>query len=186
MLRGCRYGQVVACEENVKVTFEVSLSPCVDGACGDNGYCQEFFSGVFHYSSCKCIASKHTILTNVVFYRLPTSLWSQRGWSYKISHFLLYPAVFSSNMSHDIWMALIMWLSTDWRGYGCTDGSVADSPAEQLTAALLLTMSNLAFLPAIILSLYRHFFVEALVYFFTMFFSTVSTSVMYDTYTSYN
>lgn len=63
-----------------------------------------------------------------------------------------------------------------YRGFTCSDDSVADSDAVQLAAAILLTTSNLAFLPAIILSAYRTFYVESLVYFYTMFFSTVSYS----------
>ena len=60
------------------------------------------------------------------------------------------------------------------RGYGCTDSSVAKSEGQQLLESLLLTMSNLAMLPAISVALYRRYYVEALVYTYTMLFSTVS------------
>ncbi|KAK3756123.1 hypothetical protein RRG08_033007 [Elysia crispata] len=60
----------------------------------------------------------------------------------------------------------------DYRGYGCTDSRHAQSQAVQLAGAFLLTLSNLFFIPAIIISIRRGFVVEAFVYFFTMFFST--------------
>ncbi|XP_059147623.1 transmembrane protein 8B-like isoform X2 [Physella acuta] len=59
-----------------------------------------------------------------------------------------------------------------YRGYACTDDSKSDSVGTQLAAAYLLTVSNLAFLPAIIISIKRRFLVEAFVYTYTMFFST--------------
>uniref|UniRef100_A0A0G2JV00 Post-GPI attachment to proteins 6 n=1 Tax=Rattus norvegicus TaxID=10116 RepID=A0A0G2JV00_RAT len=60
-----------------------------------------------------------------------------------------------------------------WRGWSCTDNSTAQTAAQQRAAALLLTLSNLMFLAPIAISVHRSFLVEASVYFYTMFFSTV-------------
>ncbi|XP_077415438.1 post-GPI attachment to proteins factor 6 [Vanacampus margaritifer] len=59
-----------------------------------------------------------------------------------------------------------------WRGWGCTDNSTAMSFSQQLLATLLLTLSNLSFLPAIVLAIKRFYITEASVYLFTFFFST--------------
>ncbi|XP_076138577.1 post-GPI attachment to proteins factor 6 [Alosa pseudoharengus] len=59
-----------------------------------------------------------------------------------------------------------------WRGWGCTDGSEALSFSLQLQSVLFLTLSNLLFLPPIILALYRGYLPEAAVYTYNMFFST--------------
>ncbi|XP_071532485.1 post-GPI attachment to proteins factor 6-like isoform X2 [Panulirus ornatus] len=59
-----------------------------------------------------------------------------------------------------------------YRGWGCTDSSQATPNWELLLATMLLTLSNLFFLPAIILGLKRRYFAEAIVYAFTMVFST--------------
>ncbi|XP_017572900.1 post-GPI attachment to proteins factor 6 [Pygocentrus nattereri] len=59
-----------------------------------------------------------------------------------------------------------------WLGWSCSDGSAALSFSRQLSAALLLTLSNLLFIPPTCVALYRGYHVEAAVYFFTMFFST--------------
>ncbi|XP_074545493.1 post-GPI attachment to proteins factor 6 [Halichoeres trimaculatus] len=57
-------------------------------------------------------------------------------------------------------------------GWGCTDDSSAQSYLRQVTATILLTLSNLSFLPAIIVAVRRWYITEASVYLFTMFFST--------------
>ncbi|KAM9454389.1 post-GPI attachment to proteins factor 6 isoform 2-T2 [Clarias gariepinus] len=62
--------------------------------------------------------------------------------------------------------------NTGWLGWSCSDGSSALSFSRQLAAALLLTLSNLLFLPPIVVALYRGYHPEAIVYLLTMFFST--------------
>ncbi|KAJ8001308.1 hypothetical protein DPEC_G00168200 [Dallia pectoralis] len=59
-----------------------------------------------------------------------------------------------------------------WSGWGCTDDITAQSYSRQLTAALLLTISNLFFIPPIIIAVRRLYITEASVFLFTMFFST--------------
>ncbi|XP_060754563.1 post-GPI attachment to proteins factor 6 [Neoarius graeffei] len=61
---------------------------------------------------------------------------------------------------------------TGWLGWSCSDGSSALSFSRQLAAVLLLTLSNLLFIPPIVVALYRGYHTEATVYLFTMFFST--------------
>lgn len=63
-----------------------------------------------------------------------------------------------------------------WSGWGCTDDSTAQSYSHQLLATLLLTLSNLAFLPAIVVAVKHGYITEASVYLFSMFFSTVKHS----------
>ncbi|VDI67777.1 Hypothetical predicted protein [Mytilus galloprovincialis] len=58
-----------------------------------------------------------------------------------------------------------------WSGYACNDGSDLIPGHEQLTELILLTVSHVMFIPAVILALYRTHYVEAFVYFYTMFFS---------------
>ncbi|XP_053394085.1 post-GPI attachment to proteins factor 6-like [Mercenaria mercenaria] len=63
--------------------------------------------------------------------------------------------------------------NSGWRGYDCSDGSEVKDESEQLIELLLLTISNIVFIPAIILALYRKHYAEALVYTYTMVFSTL-------------
>lgn len=59
-----------------------------------------------------------------------------------------------------------------YRGWGCTDASAMTSTSELLVAALLLTLSNLFFAPAVVVACRSRYWTEALVYTATMFFST--------------
>ncbi|CAN8004203.1 unnamed protein product [Ixodes hexagonus] len=62
--------------------------------------------------------------------------------------------------------------SSGYRGWGCTDDAEAQSYNQMLIELLLLTLSNLFFLPAIVLAVARRHFLEALVYSATMLSST--------------
>ena len=64
-----------------------------------------------------------------------------------------------------------------YRGWGCTDDREATSEIDLLAATLLLCLSNLLFLPAVGLAIYRGFYTESFVYFANMVFSTVSFDV---------
>ncbi|XP_016043516.1 transmembrane protein 8B isoform X3 [Erinaceus europaeus] len=59
-----------------------------------------------------------------------------------------------------------------WRGWGCTDSAGALTYGFQLLSTLLLCLSNLMFLPPVILAIRSRYVLEAAVYTFTMFFST--------------
>ena len=65
-------------------------------------------------------------------------------------------------------------LSAGYRGLACSDDTHGLTKGEQLTAVYLLTLSNLAFLPGIVLALYRRHFTLAAIFSFNCFFSTVS------------
>ena len=66
-----------------------------------------------------------------------------------------------------------------WSGWGCTDARSALSVGLQVTAAVLLTISNLMFIPATVVAARRGYITEASVYIFTMFFSTVTHTCMH-------
>ena len=47
------------CESEYSIAkFAIDLRPCVDGSCGEHGSCRHFYSGVLHFSVCKCTGSK--------------------------------------------------------------------------------------------------------------------------------
>uniref|UniRef100_A0A8C3VQ76 Transmembrane protein 8B n=1 Tax=Catagonus wagneri TaxID=51154 RepID=A0A8C3VQ76_9CETA len=62
--------------------------------------------------------------------------------------------------------------SKGWRGWGCTDSADALTYGFQLLSTLLLCLSNLMFLPPVVLAIRSRYVLEAAVYTFTMFFST--------------
>lgn len=64
-----------------------------------------------------------------------------------------------------------------WRGWGCTDSADALTYGFQLLSTLLLCLSNLMFLPPVVLAIRSRYVLEAAVYTFTMFFSTVCSGV---------
>ena len=67
-----------------------------------------------------------------------------------------------------------------YKGWGCTDESEAVSEIDLLAATLLLCLSNLLYLPAVGLAIYRGFYTESFVYFANMIASTVCTIISID------
>ncbi|XP_042303631.1 transmembrane protein 8B isoform X2 [Sceloporus undulatus] len=59
-----------------------------------------------------------------------------------------------------------------WSGWGCTDNADAFSYGFQLLSTLLLCLSNLMFVPPVVIAVRSSYLLEAAVYIFTMFFST--------------
>jgi len=59
-------------------------------------------------------------------------------------------------------------------GYACTDDRFRHTYSDELLAVLLLTLSNMFFIPSTVLAVYRRYYVEAAIYLITMFMSTVS------------
>nr|CAD7260305.1 unnamed protein product [Timema shepardi] len=58
-------------------------------------------------------------------------------------------------------------------GWGCTDDSEATPESRLLLTTLLLTLSNIFFLPAILVALQHHLFTEAIVLQFCDFFCSI-------------
>ncbi|XP_001657992.2 uncharacterized protein LOC5568338 [Aedes aegypti] len=60
----------------------------------------------------------------------------------------------------------------NYRGWDCTEDSQVPSSTSILLASLMLTLSNLLFLPSIFFAVKRGYYTESIIYFFAMFFST--------------
>lgn len=58
-----------------------------------------------------------------------------------------------------------------YRGWDCTEDTQVPSNMSIILASLLLTLSNLLFMPSIYLATKRRYYTEAVIYFFAMFFS---------------
>ncbi|XP_064556877.1 uncharacterized protein LOC135441260 isoform X2 [Drosophila montana] len=58
-----------------------------------------------------------------------------------------------------------------YRGWDCTESSQVPSSMSILMASLLLTLSNLLFIPSIYMAFRRQYYTEGAIYFFAMFFS---------------
>jgi len=66
-----------------------------------------------------------------------------------------------------------------YRGYSCEDDTEAASENMQKLYTGLLTLSNLGFIPAVVVACWRRYFIEAVAYLANMIFSSVS-SQSYD------
>lgn len=60
----------------------------------------------------------------------------------------------------------------NYRGWDCSEDSQVPSSLSLLEASLLLTLSNLLFIPSIYFAIRREYYTESVIYFFAMFFST--------------
>uniref|UniRef100_A0A336KYA0 CSON002056 protein n=1 Tax=Culicoides sonorensis TaxID=179676 RepID=A0A336KYA0_CULSO len=60
----------------------------------------------------------------------------------------------------------------NYRGWDCTEDSQVPSSLSLLVASLMLTLSNLLFIPSIYFAIRREYYTESVIYFFAMFFST--------------
>ncbi|XP_069969165.1 uncharacterized protein [Bactrocera oleae] len=58
-----------------------------------------------------------------------------------------------------------------YRGWDCSEDSEVPSNVSVLAASLLLSLSNLIFVPSIYIAIRRYYYTEATIYFFAMFFS---------------
>ena len=70
-------------------------------------------------------------------------------------------------------LQIVAGVISGYRGYGCTDATNAHSYSLQMGQMFFLILSNLVFLPGIVVATLRHYYTEALVYCFMMFSSTV-------------
>ncbi|KAJ8305318.1 hypothetical protein KUTeg_015863 [Tegillarca granosa] len=144
----------VPCKHLPTIQMDVELSKCIDRQCGKYGVCREYISGLLIYSACDCYGGKDDIE--------PKDKKSVN-------------CVQAKKVQGDIvvLMVLPLILFLGWRGFGCTDGSNAVSESVALIAVLMLTISNLFFIPGILIALRRGYYVEAFVYLYNMFFSTI-------------
>ena len=79
-------------------------------------------------------------------------------------------------------MQFFFFYFSGYKGWGCTDESEAVSEIDLLAATLLLCLSNLLYLPAVGLAIYRGFYTESFVYFANMIASTVCTIISIDNF----
>lgn len=138
------------CQRNISVKIQISLSPCKEGACGPHGRCIQYFSAGLIYSACVCSSGK------IVF---PSKKFKKEIKAKKTEK------------------ATIQRKFCNLEGFGgwsCSDGTNALSTTILLTSVLLLTLSNLFFIPAIALGFRRGFYSQCMLYFVTMFFSSVT------------
>lgn len=138
-----------------EVYLRAYLSPCIND-CGIYGQCKLLRTNNYLYAACECKAGEITPLSPPA--RLPPGLLGGG-----------FPA--APRGCCGVTAAL---LPAGWNGWGCTDNAEAFSYGFQLLSTLLLCLSNVMFVPPVAIAVRSHYLLEAAVYIFTMFFSTVS------------
>lgn len=144
-----------------EVRLRTFLSPCVDD-CGPYGQCKLLRTHNYLYAACECKAGEQS----------PEGVGEGTR---KGQHSLLFVGLLAAKSRLVLFILFPPGSShpTGWRGWGCTDSEDAPTYGFQLLSTLLLCLSNLMFLPPVVLAIRSRYVLEAAVYTFTMFFSTV-------------
>lgn len=129
-------------ECNATIVLSVSSNSCVNGRCSNHGNCGINTFSGLVMSFCSCLSG-------------------YGGKFFKI-HYLI----------HLLSIALCLSYLLLFSGWDCSDDTRVDSHFYMLLAVLLLTLSNLLFILSIYVATIRLYFVEAVMYAFTMLFST--------------
>lgn len=152
------------CVLQLNETETLKIKECMmDAKCVDEfqEVAQEF--DIHHkYATEQSVAADHTCNTSVVFTISSSPCVAGRcGKHGRCYHYMSGGFVFSTCLC-----------LRNYRGWDCTEDTQVPSSISLLMASLLLTLSNLLFIPSIYYAVRREYYTESVIYFFAMFFST--------------
>lgn len=189
---GCVRRYVRCRNATAEVRLRTFLSPCVDD-CGPYGQCKLLRTHNYLYAACECKAGERAGLARepwAGFKSWRGGLDGQRHLEVRVGlermgrrrppfpGSVLGPGERLLAGVPNLWLPWALFHVVPsplagWRGWGCTDSADALTYGFQLLSTLLLCLSNLMFLPPVVLAIRSRYVLEAAVYTFTMFFSTV-------------